>query len=77
MEAIKVRWKVAEYLERHGKTPYALWKASGLNQGTAYQVATGKSEALRLETLEAIVLGLEKLTGERVELNDLLEIVRA
>lgn len=72
----KMKWKVKEFLELHGKTPYALIKASGLTQTTIYGIAQGKPSEARFETLECLIRGLESLTGQTVELTDILEVVR-
>jgi hypothetical protein len=72
----KVKWAVGKYLNDHGKTPYAFMKASGLAQMTAYSIANGKGAAVHLDTLGAVITGLEKLTGLPVTLADLFEIVR-
>ena len=72
----QVKWRVGEFLKEHGKTPYAFMKASGLAQMTAYNIANGKGEAVRLDTLSSVIAGLETLTGTKVELIDLFEVVR-
>ena len=71
-----MKWAVGKYLETHGKTPYAFMKASGLAQMTAYSIANGKGAAVHLDTLGAVINGLEKLTGRVVTLSDLFEVVR-
>ncbi len=71
-----MRWKVKDFLDAEGKTPYALWKASGLSRTTVYAITGGQMDGLQFETLGKLVEGLEKLTGKRVELSDVLEIVR-
>jgi DNA-binding Xre family transcriptional regulator len=72
----RMRWKVKEFLELHGKTPYALIKASGLTQTTIYGISQGKPTEARFETLECLIRGLESLTGQTVELTDILDVVR-
>lgn len=71
-----MRWKVKQYLDAHEKTPYALWKASGLSRKTVYDITGGKLIRMDFSTLAAVITGLEKLTHERVEPNDVLEVVR-
>lgn len=71
-----VRWKVQQYLSTHGKSAYALWKASGLSKTTVYAITSGKLIRTDFETLAKVINGLEKLTGKRVEPNDVLEVVR-
>ena len=43
---------------------------------TAYNIANGKGEAVRLDTLGSVIDGLEKLTGKKIELTDLFDVVR-
>jgi DNA-binding Xre family transcriptional regulator len=71
-----VKLKVKNYLETHQKTAYALWKASGLPRNTVYSLSQGKATRLDLETMGKLLFGLEKLTGQTVTPNDLLEVVR-
>ena len=71
-----MRWKVQDYLDANGKTAYALWKASGLSKTTVYGITGGKLIRMDFSTLAAVITGLEKLTHERVEPNDVLEVVR-
>ena len=73
-----VRWKLAELLEERGLTAYALTKASGINRmSTVYRIAKRGSEPVRVDlpTLAAILDGLRKLTGEDVQITDILEYV--
>lgn len=74
---MKVRWKVREVLDKHGKTPYALWKASGLPRNTVYAIAQGETDGAQFDTLSKLIGGLEQLTGQQFELADVLELVRA
>lgn len=71
-----MKWKVKEFLERHNRTPYALWKASGLSRTTVYAITGGQMDGLQFETLGKLIGGLEQITGRQVELGDVLEIVR-
>lgn len=71
-----MRWKVKEFLELNGKTTYALWKASGLSRTTAYAIAQGDMKGVEFDTLGKLLGGLEQITGRRVELADVLEVVR-
>ncbi|MDX2007341.1 MAG: helix-turn-helix transcriptional regulator [Meiothermus sp.] len=73
---IRVKWKVKEYLDIHQKTPYALWKASGLSRKTVYDITGGKLIRMDFSTLAAVIQGLETITQKRVEPNDVLEVVR-
>ena len=49
--------------------------AAGIRYATLSDVYNGKHRP-SLETLESVICGLEKLTGEKVELTDLLEVSR-
>jgi DNA-binding Xre family transcriptional regulator len=71
-----VKWKIKEYLETHGKTPYALWKASGISRTTIYAITGGKMDGLHFDTLSKLIAGLESITGQTVEVGDVLEVVR-
>ena len=71
-----VRWKVKDYLDAAGKTPYALWKASGLSRNQTYAICNGEQDGLRFDGLSKLILGLEKLTGQTVTPNDVLEVLR-
>lgn len=66
-------WKVKEFLEAHGVSAYRLMKEAGLAQGTAYRLAHNEASGLHLETLDAAIAALRRLTGKEVGLGDLLE----
>lgn len=66
-------WKLQDTLRRHGKTTVALVRASGLTKTTVYNIVNGKSKAVELETLGKLVAGLEKLTGQAMSFDDVLE----
>jgi DNA-binding Xre family transcriptional regulator len=67
-----LRWKVREFLDMHGVTPYRLMAATGLAQGTVYRLARNEATSVNTETLELVLVALRKLTGKKVELQDLL-----
>jgi DNA-binding Xre family transcriptional regulator len=68
-----LEWKVKEFLEIHGISAYRLMKEAAIAQGTAYRLANNQAGGLSLETLDAVIEGLRRLTGKRVLLADLLE----
>ncbi|MEX2501247.1 MAG: helix-turn-helix transcriptional regulator [Trueperaceae bacterium] len=68
-----IRWTVRPYLDRHNLTPYRLMKESGLAQGTVYRLVRGETTTLNAETLDRIMTTLRRLTGEDVQIGDLLE----
>jgi DNA-binding Xre family transcriptional regulator len=69
-----VRWKLKPFLERHRISANALVKQTRLSRNTVYPIVRGESKRISLETLSTISSGLEALTGERVKIQDLLEI---
>lgn len=71
-----MKWKIRSYLESHNLTPYRLWRESGLAQRTVYTLAHDKGDRADLGTLGTLIATLEKLTGETLTPNDLLEVVR-
>lgn len=77
---IRVRWKLKQYLKDHQLTAYQLWKVSGLSRTGLYNLVTprglNRAAGVEFDTLGKLIGGLEKLTGKRVELSDVLEVVR-
>ena len=71
-----MNWKIKQLLEQHNITPYRLWKESGLARQTIYTLAHDKGDRVDLGTLGTVLQSLERLTGKRVELADVLEVVR-
>lgn len=73
-----VRWRLADYLEKRGLTAYALGKAMGTSyMNTVYRMARRGDEPTRVDlpTLSSVLDGLRKLTGEDVQIADVLEYV--
>lgn len=73
MAQMPVRWKVKAYLKAHNLTPYRLRKESGLAQGTVYRLVNGDTVNLNAATLDTTIKTLRKLTGEHVDISDVLE----
>ena len=74
----ETRWKLAKFLKDKKLSAYALAKASGIKQpNTVYRIARVGYEPGRIDlsTLTAVLDGLRKLTGEEVQLSDILEYV--
>lgn len=69
-----LQWKLKRYLDSHGITPYKLWKESGLSRPTVYAMAKPETGAA-LESLNAVIATLTRLTGQPVTPNDLLEVI--
>jgi DNA-binding Xre family transcriptional regulator len=66
-------FKLEPILRRHNKSVLALARASGLAKTTVYNIVNNKAKAVELETLGKLVDGLERLTGQPVTFNDVLE----
>jgi len=72
------RWRLEKFLKARGLSAYALGKASNVKQlNTIYRIARPGHEPSRIDlpTLTAVLDGLRKLTGEDVQLTDILEYV--
>ncbi len=72
------RWKLKEFLDKHQITVYELAKhTSGrLSRNALYKLANEAPAQLRISTIDTLIPALERMTGQRVELNDLLEYER-
>jgi DNA-binding Xre family transcriptional regulator len=66
-------FKLEPLLRQHKKTPLALAEASGLSKTTVYNIVNNKAKAIELETLDKLMMGLEKLIGRPVGISDILE----
>ncbi len=73
MLVMPVRWKVKEFLNAHDLTTYRFWLESGLAKGTAYRLINGDTQNLNAATLDATIRALRSLTGEHVNIMDVLE----
>lgn len=70
------RWKLASFLAERSLSAYALAKISLVKHpNTIYRIARLGHEPTRVDlpTLTAVLDGLRKLTGENVQLSDILE----
>jgi transcriptional regulator with XRE-family HTH domain len=70
---MQTHWKLEGTLRRFGKTPMALARASGLTKTTIYNIVNNNSQAVQLETLDKLLIGLENLTGQHFSVADVLE----
>jgi len=68
-----MKWKLRNYLDRHGLTPHQLALESKLSVNTVYPMARGQASRISLETMDKTIGALRSLTGERVDIADLLE----
>ncbi len=74
-----IRFSLDRFLERHELTRYQLAKEleGVIGHTTVYYLARGEEvQRVDLKSLEAVVKGLERLIGERVALESLIELER-
>ncbi|MBB5366275.1 helix-turn-helix domain-containing protein [Deinococcus humi] len=70
-----LRWRLADFLAERNLTAYALGKAMGTSyMNTVYRIAKRGHEPTRIDlpTLLNILDGLRTLTGEDVDITDVL-----
>lgn len=70
---LSTHFKLDPLLRQHKKTPLALAEASGLSKNTVYNIVNNKAKAIELETLDKLIIGLEKLIGRSVGFGDIFE----
>ncbi len=68
-----MKWKLKDYLEQHDITAHQLALESKLSLNSVYPAVRGQAERVSLATLDRMLTALDKLTGERAELGDVLE----
>ena len=83
IQAMPVRWKLRNLLEKHHiKTrdlAHAIQDLGGKTREVTLYRITGRGSQITpngFNVLEDVILGLEKLTGEQFTPNDLLEVMR-
>jgi len=67
-----VTWNLKPILDERKITRYALSKRSGLAMGTIYAMYDNRSKQVGLETLSSLLKALRELTGEEVDMGDVL-----
>jgi DNA-binding Xre family transcriptional regulator len=74
-----IRWKLKEYLDTHGVSAYRLAEHTHgrLSRTGIYRLTAKDLKAVRFETLAAVIPALRDITGEEVQVGDLLEYVPA
>jgi DNA-binding Xre family transcriptional regulator len=73
LSTMAITWKLKPFLDSNSITPYRLSKESGLAMSTIYSLSNDQPERLDMNTLDAIMSTLERLTGKGVKFDDLLE----
>jgi DNA-binding Xre family transcriptional regulator len=69
-----IRWHLADYLAAHDLNAHQLAQRSGLSLTTVYAITGSKVQRVDLKTLERILLTLRELTGDEVQVGDLLSL---
>lgn len=72
----EIRVRLPELMVQRQINRKQLSEKTGIRYATISDMYTGRRKP-NLDTLEAVMRGLEQLTGRPVEITDLLEIVRA
>lgn len=74
---MQVRWQLGEYLKTHGLTAYKLAQVlPDVRQPTVYRLASEQTpQSVNLNLLGRILDGLSTLTGQRVEIGEVLQVV--
>ena len=67
-----VNWNLKPILDERKITRYALSKRSGLAMGTIYAMYDNRGKQVGLETLNSVLDALRDLTGENIEIGDVL-----
>jgi DNA-binding Xre family transcriptional regulator len=68
-------WKLKPFLEQHDISAYALAKevAAKLSSNTIYSLVRETPKRVDIESLEAILVALRDMTGQKVDIHHLLE----
>lgn len=70
---MNTHWTLAQTLQKYGQKVPALVKASGVSRNTVYDIVNGKSQGMTLETVDKLLDGLERLTGQRMTIDAVLD----
>jgi DNA-binding Xre family transcriptional regulator len=68
-----LRLNLGKYLEQHNISAYRLVQVSKLAPNTVYALARKPTKRIDLDTVSAVLAALETITGENVQLGDLIE----
>ncbi len=72
-----LRLNLGKYLEQHNISAYRVVQVSKLSPNTVYALARKPTKRIDLDTVSAVLAGLESITGESVVLSDLIEDIDA
>ena len=74
-----MEWQLGAYLDRYNRTHRPkIWvsdivEKTGLSSNTVYPISRGEAQRVDRETLSKIIQALRELTGESIEVSDLLK----
>jgi hypothetical protein len=68
-----LRFNLGKYLERHQISAYRVVQVSKLAPNTVYTLARQPAQRIDLDTVSAVLAGLETITGQPVLITDLIE----
>lgn len=73
---MQVRWQLRQYLKAHGLTAYKLAQVlPDVREPTVYRLASDNApQSVNFTLLGRILDGLSTLTGQRVQLDEVLEV---
>ena len=71
-----MQWRLEQVLSEHRISAYRLAKESGLTPQSVHKIVHNRVGGVDFGTLERILSALERLTGKRLEVGDVLEVVR-
>jgi len=72
----KVQWRLEQVLSEHRISAYRLARESGLTPQAIHKIVHNQVRGLDFDTLERILDALERLTSKRLEVGDVLGVVR-
>ena len=68
-----LRFNLGKYLDRHQISAYRVVQVSKLAPNTVYSLARQPAQRIDLDTVSAVLAGLETITGQAVPITDLIE----
>ena len=70
---MNIRLNLSKFLVQHAVSPYRIVKETTLSPNTIYDLARKPAQRIDLATVGQVITALEKIIGQPVTINDLLE----
>ena len=70
---MNIRLNLNKFLVQHAVSPYRIVKETTLSPNTIYDLARKPAQRIDLATVGQVITALEKIIGQPVTINDLLE----